>query len=230
MDLSNFIPEDYIPAIITASVALIAAVSAQLLNSRLTHNREMKSYLREVYENFVYEFFIDILIYADIVSMPRREHDTKRDVDINKVMDNMFRKIHYGNKQLKSLHLEYKSLKYMEDFRGDSEHITIMKTCYFFSLYSKEIFKKMGIKLAPNVEDKLIQAIKTFASLHIYSEAREYEQALNTMTSLRMFHLPTLERYSLKYFAKLVIENNQSVIEKFIEELDDDIREFLEEK
>jgi hypothetical protein len=227
LNLSDYIPESYIPATITASVAIIAAVGAQLLNNYLTHRRENKKYLKEVYEKFISEFFTDVITYAHISSLPRRAHDTKGEVEISSVLDDMFNKVHYGNKHLQSLHLQYKTLNYMEDFRGDAEVITHLKICYFFLLYCKEIFKKIGFKLEPNVKGQLLFDIRLFSYLYIYSETRDYDEARNNMTSIRMLHLSILEKYSLRYLHKLVTGFNTEENEKFLKEVDKKIQEAL---
>lgn len=68
MNLNDFIPESYIPAIITSSVALTAAILAQFLNNWLTYRRENKKYKKEIYEKFISEYLMDILAYPSEVT------------------------------------------------------------------------------------------------------------------------------------------------------------------
>ncbi|PGZ95180.1 hypothetical protein COE51_21365 [Bacillus pseudomycoides] len=216
--------ETYIPAIITASVALIAAVAAQFLNNWLTYRREEKKYLKEVYENFISEFFIDILTFVHIETLPRKGHDAKGEIDISTVIDNMFKKVHYGNEHLQSLHLEYKTLLYMEDFRGDTEKIAQLKICYYFLLYSKNIFQELDFKLESNVEFQLLHNTKILAYLYVYSEERDYEEAINKVVNIRMIARDALDQYSLVDFDTLVNETSNEKREEFLKEIDKKIQ------
>ncbi|RPK08295.1 hypothetical protein [Priestia endophytica] len=69
--------ETYIPAIITASVALIAAIGVQFLNNRLTYKREEKKYLRECYQNLFGPIYSKLwsLIHIEITSHYRPEYE-----------------------------------------------------------------------------------------------------------------------------------------------------------
>lgn len=219
--------ETYIPAIITASVALLAAISAQILNNWLTYRRENKKYLKEVYEKFLSEYFIDILTYARISTQPRKEHDTNGDVNISAIIAEMFKKSHYGDKHIQSLNLEYNTLYYMEDLKGDSKEITQLKICYYFLLYSKKILKQIHFNLEPIVKHQLTHSIKVFSYLYICSTMRDYEEAVINATNIRMFNLDILEKYSLRYFKSLMNTYDIKAKETFLKEVDETINEFL---
>lgn len=223
MNLAN-----YIPAIITASVALIVGVGAQFLNSWLTGRREKKKYLREIYENFISEFFVDILAHLNVSTQPRPDHDVKKDVNISTVIDEMFKKVHYGDKNLQSLSLERKTSKYLDDYKGGTEEILQIKICYFFLLYSQRIFKKINFKLDLGVKFQLEHSIKEYAYWYIYSEARDYEEGKNKLkdlTGLAMCKKQVLEQYSKRSFRKLIACDDLGKWEKFLTEVDEKIQQ-----
>ncbi|GLY12677.1 hypothetical protein [Pseudobacillus badius] len=227
MNLSNYIPETYIPATITASVALIAAVGAQFVNNWLTHRRENKKYLRAVYEEFISEFFADVITYAYASSSSGKGYNIKEEVDISSVLNNMFKKVHYGDKDLQSLHLEYKTWKYMDDVRADTEVIIQLKICYFFLLYCRKVFKKIGFDLKSDATHALFYNIKLFAYLYICSESRDYEKAVNSMNTITMFKVSILENYSLRYLHKLVMSLEPEKSEKFLNEVDEKLENYV---
>ncbi|MGG2061662.1 hypothetical protein [Priestia megaterium] len=219
---------NYIPAIITASVALIVGVGAQFLNNWLTGRREKKKYLREVYENFISEFFVDILAHLNVSNQPRPDHDVKKDVNISTVIDEMFKKVHYGDRNLQSLSLERKTSKYLDDYKGDTEEILQIKICYFFLLYSQRIFKKIKFKLDLGVKFQLEHSIKEYAYWYICSEVKTYEEAKNKLkhlTSLSMSKKQILEQYSKRYFRKLIARDDLCEWKRFLTEVDEKMQQ-----
>ncbi|MFU7590089.1 hypothetical protein ACMX9J_14285 [Priestia sp. RMT2NF4] len=228
MNLKDYIPEAYIPAIITASVALIVGVGAQFLNSWLTARRENKKYRREIYEEFISEFFVDILTYVSVKTQPRSDHDVKLDVkDISTTVENMFKKIHYGDRHLQSLNLAHKTSSHLEDFKGDSQETLQIKIFYFFLIYSKKIFKKTSFKLDKSVKFQLDHSIREYAYWYIYAETRDFHEAPNKLKSLTMCSEQILQRYSLKYFRKLIIGDDLQANEQFLKKIDKKIEKGL---
>ena len=204
----------YIPAIITASVALITAIGAQFLNNWLTYKRENKKYLKEVYEKFISEYFIDVLRYPRVITRIISENEIKKELNLSEVIDAMFQKVHYGDKHLQSLNLEYKTIKYSEEPLEGIEEVLQFKICYYFLQYSNEIFKKIGFKLEYNVEVQLIQTIKEYAFLYICSTLQSYEEAKNKLIGMNRLHWNLLEEHSLKDFKRKMPEQILEEIDK----------------
>lgn len=223
MNISDYIPTSYIPAIITASVALIAAVLAQVLNNWLTYKRENKNYLKEVYGNFISKFFADIITFVHVNSTPGRGHETKGEVDISAVLEEMFKVVHYGDRHIQALHLEYNTWRYMEDNKGDSEAILQLKICYHFLLYSKTIFNKIDFPLELTTIHTLNYSIKAYGYLYICSEIKGFEEAVNDLTSIEMFGLGSLSNLSIWQIHELVTSDNLEIQEQFIKEVDREI-------
>ena len=104
----------YIPAIITASVALIAAVSAQFLNSYLTYRRERKTYLREVYNNIYSKNLVLLMQYFNVKFDYRAIQDTKADVDVEEILQKVI-----NNLDEKSEYLSPKFLFLLEKIKRE---------------------------------------------------------------------------------------------------------------
>lgn len=223
MNISDYIPASYIPAIITASVALIAAVLAQVLNNWLTHRRESKKYLKEVYGNFISKFFADIITYAYVNATPGKGHETKGEVDISAVLEEMFKLIHYGDKHLQALHLEYNTWRYMEDNKGDMKEIIQFKICYYFLLYSKEILGKINFPLEATIYHTLNHSIKEFGYLYVCANLKGINETINDITSIRFFGLVSLKNLSLKQIHEVVTSDNFEIQEQLIKEIDEEI-------
>lgn len=194
----------------------MAAILAQVLNNWLTYQRENKKYLKEVYGNFISKFFADIISYAVLNSTPARGLESKGEVKISAVIEEMFKVVHYGNEHIQALHLEYNNWRYMEDNKGDSETILQMKICYHFLLYSKEIFKKIDFPLETATYHRLDYSIKVYGYLYVCAEVKGFEEALNNLTSIGMFQMDIINNLSLKEINEVVTCKNFEVQEKFI--------------
>ncbi|MED4634998.1 hypothetical protein P9443_19180 [Peribacillus frigoritolerans] len=223
MNLSEFIPDEYIPAIITASVALLAAIGAQFLNSWLTYRRENKKYKKEVYEKFISEHLMDILAYPRALTRVMSEKDIKKEVNISIIIDDMFKKVHYGDERLQSAFLNYKTIKYYtENNWAEIEKSSQFRILYYFLLYSNEIFEKIGFKLDTDVKSQLKSTIKEYAFLYIYTEKLGYEEAKNKLIGINRMYSKVLENFPLKDFEKK--EHPQ-----IIQELDEAWDTFMED-
>lgn len=198
--------ENYIPAIITASVALIVGIGAQFLNSWLTYRRENKKYYMEVYENFISVYFFDVLLYVDTHTNPRISHNGELKIDIANTLDEMMSNIHYGNNILQSLHLDKKTLKHFYDPAGDFKEKNEIKTCFYFLLYAKTIFRKIGLKLMPDVKYRLEYNIRMYGYWYLDSEQNGYDKELVNMCELHMTKLAALKYFSIRSIKKLVDE------------------------
>ncbi|MEI2467404.1 hypothetical protein, partial [Niallia taxi] len=115
MNITDFIPENYLPAIITSSTALIVAFIGQIYNNHLTIKRENKKYKKEVYEELISEHFIDFLAYPAAVARLIDDELIEREINISEKLNDMFSKIHYGDSKLQSIYLSYSTLGYMTE-------------------------------------------------------------------------------------------------------------------
>ncbi|MGG3662535.1 hypothetical protein [Bacillus gobiensis] len=217
--------EEYIPAIITASVALIAAVGAQFLNNFLTYKRENKKYLREVYEKFISEYFMDVLLYIDVETDPRKGHDIEEQIDINKVINSMMNKMHYADRNLQGVYFDFKTRNHFYDPKGDIKEILGIKICYYFLAYSNFIMKKLKIKFDKGLKFRLNYNLKAYGYWHLLSELYGYENRLTNedMTALHMTKKFVLEEFSLKKIDSLI--NHHHKMEKKAKEFLIKVRE-----
>ncbi|MGG3572849.1 hypothetical protein ABES80_10240 [Bacillus gobiensis] len=116
--------KEYIPAIITASVALIAAVGAQFLNNYFTHRRENKNYLKEVYDNIYSKNLVLIMQYFNVKFTYKGYHDRKDGIDVEeilqKVINNLEEKTEYLSPKNLFLLEKIKREEYMYDGFGNT--------------------------------------------------------------------------------------------------------------
>lgn len=220
MNITDFIPENYLPAIITSSTALIVAFIGQIYNNHLTIKRENKKYKKEVYEELISEHFIDFLAYPAAVARLIDDEVIEREINISEKLNDMFSKIHYGDSRLQSIYLSYSTLGYMTENHTYNNELKSMqfRICYSFLLYSKKIFKQINFKLENTVKHTLIQTIKEYAVLSIYSKEKSYEEAKNMLISIKRFHLQTLTDISLKDLEKLTNSEIINILDRELEE------------
>lgn len=214
----------YIPAIITASVAFIVGVGAQFLSNWLTSRREKKKYYREVYENFISKFLMDVLLYFDTHTSPRKMHDVEQEINISNVISNMEAIIHYGNNKLQSSFLEYKTRNHFYDPVGNLKERVELKICFYFLIYTVHVFKKIDFKLSYRMEGHLINNIKGYGYWIIDSEVNGYDKDLQSMYTLGMVNPNALVSISIRSIIKYV-ENDDDTrrklfLDKIAEELD----------
>ncbi|MFY0800925.1 hypothetical protein [Peribacillus frigoritolerans] len=131
--------EAYIPAIITASVALIAAVGAQFLNSWLTQKRDEKKYLKECYQNLFGPIYSRLwqLVQIDIGDN-NPQSKTGHDEEWNKIFQ-MFDE----NKKYASAELIETFFEINPTYRYDDERI---RFALFFFRELDLIMDSLGMK------------------------------------------------------------------------------------
>ncbi|WP_050615400.1 hypothetical protein [Bacillus testis] len=228
MYLKDIIPETYIPAIITSSVALTAAIIAQFLNNWLIYKREKKKYKQEIFEKFISEHLIDVLRYPSAVTRLIDDKSIDKEIDISKNLDEMFKKIHYGDKRLQSAFLSYKTFAYMDDVNPSNykslEKYLQYKICYYFLLYCKYIFKEINFKLEKSMENTITHATKEYALLFIYTRERDYNEAKDMLISINRFHLNSLSYIPLERLEKF---SNEQILE-IILKVDNELKNYLD--
>ncbi|WP_117017098.1 hypothetical protein [Aeribacillus pallidus] len=148
--------EAYIPAIITASVALIAATGAQILNHILSINRSKKERNDEIYQEFIFPFLSEVLLYYSTETSFRKDHDVEKEVDIDSLLSRISEKASYGNMKLLSCYYNIIKSDYFFDARGYSKERETLRFMFWYLDYVRGIISKKN----PIDEDVLTEVKK----------------------------------------------------------------------
>ncbi|ARF16718.1 hypothetical protein [Sporosarcina ureae] len=227
MNIEEYIPNEYIPAIITASVALLAAVLSQVINNFLTYKRENKKYLNEIYGDFISRYFSEVIAYGYAISTPGKEHNLKTKGDISETINGIFQSIHYGDKYLQANQFEYSTWKYLEDHKGDAEEILQFKVCYNFLVYSKNVFNKIDFSLENSMLNTLNYSIKKFGYLYICAELEGKEEAIDKITSIEFFNINVLNEISCKKINRMILRDDYEHQKRFINRINTEIEKHI---
>ncbi|RAU91039.1 hypothetical protein [Paenibacillus sp. YN15] len=130
---------NYIPAIITASVALIAAVGTQFISHFLTAKREKDKENKSIYQEFITPFLSDVLFYFSTETDWRKEHDVERTIDRDQVVQQIAEKISFGDSNLINAIFDYTSSITFFDGRGESKNTSVLIVFFWYLNYSFHI-------------------------------------------------------------------------------------------
>ncbi|EID42874.1 hypothetical protein [Parageobacillus thermoglucosidasius] len=153
--------EAYIPAIITASVALIAATGAQILAHILSNKRSKNEKKDKVYQEFIYPFLPYVLLYYNTETNFRKGHDVEKEVDIERLLDRISEKVSYGNMKLLSCYYNIIKFDHFFDGRGYSKEINILRFMFWYLDYAISILSKKK-----PIEQELILEVKKVQRLY----------------------------------------------------------------
>lgn len=172
--------EDYIPAIITASVALIVAVGAQFLSHWLTKSRERELNNDIIYQEFIYPFLPEVLLYYDTETNFRKGHDVEKEVDIEQLLKRISQNVSFGNMRLLSAYYDIKKREHFFDGRGFGKERNTLKFMFWYLDYTLEILDRKNSKI-----EGLISEIKRIQKLYglwvLMAEESELPEATNLM-------------------------------------------------
>ncbi|MEC3884596.1 hypothetical protein VKA52_12755 [Halobacillus sp. HZG1] len=193
----------YIPAIITASVALLAAIGAQFLSHFLNSKREKNKEKSEVYQEFIYPFLPEVLLYYHTETNFRKGHDVEKEVSLNSLLEKISLKVSYGNMKLLTYYYEARKYEYFFDGRGWSKERNLLRFLFWFLDYSANILK--GMK--PREEEMYKEVIKTQKLYGIWvlvSEELEFDNSIEFMKYDFLLSDQFLKEINLKRLKKLV--------------------------
>lgn len=216
----------YIPAIITASIALLAAILAQSLNNYFTIRRENQKYYREIYEKLISKRMHKFLEYSYLYNSPfDDEYLVKKDLSV--IILDMEDSLHYLNGELQMLHSYYKINRYLDDANENIEKELQFQIAFFYIRYSMEIFRKSKIKIDDRYKALLTEAARRYAFLCISTRIENYEIARNNLISLNRFSLHLLSEYSLDYYEKAMTHIDSPTSEMLMNRVNLEISEFI---
>lgn len=194
----------YIPAIITASVALIAATAAQFLSHLFHAKRERKNRENDIYQEFIYPFIPEVLLYYD-TSTYRKGHDIETEVVLENLLERISQKVSYGNMKLLLYSYETKKWDYLFDGRGWSKNRNMLKFIFWYLDYSVEILKNKK-PVEETLLSEIIQVQKYYGIWALVSEEIDYDLSVRFMSSDYLFQ-KVVENIEMKGLRHLVDSN-----------------------
>jgi hypothetical protein len=166
--------------ILTLFTAFFGAAVAQFLSHFLTLNREKKKEAKSVYQEFVYPFINDVLLFVETETHFRKNSDVEKEIDGEKLLQEISNKIKFGNtKLLESIH-NYNLSATFFDGKGYAKDVNKLKVFFWFLDYSFEKIK--GFEGFDNQMLMKIQKIQKWYGIWILlAEIYGYHSSINIL-------------------------------------------------
>ncbi len=216
--------EAYIPAIITASVALLAAVGAQYLSHHFNNQRENKKRQDEIYQEFIYPFVSDVLFFYETSTAFREDHIDQK-VDVNKLLNNISEKVSYGNMRLLSSYYEINKMNYYADYRGWSKESNTLVFLFWYLDYVIEILQQKNPK-KDSMYKNIIRTQKLYAIWYLVADEIGYPLSIEFMKYDFYLYENFLPEIEIKVLRDLVNSNRVNYRQRRFNFLKMVIREF----
>lgn len=209
-----------VPAIITASVALIAAVSAQFLSHCLNDLREKRKRMNDIYQEFIYPFIPEVLLYCNTETNLKKGHDVEKEVDLNDLLKRISGKVSYGNIKLLSCYYQIKKTDHFFDGRGGSKERNMLRFMFWYLDYAVEILEQKK-PAEEKILSEIVQVQKLYGIWVLVAEEIEFDLSIEFMKYdfyLSKYFISQIEMSSLR---NLVANEKSSnyIKAKFLKEI-----------
>lgn len=215
-------PVEYIPAIITASVALIAAVLAQLLNNLLTVRRDKVSYYKSIHKELISKYLSSLLKNAYLYKRPFEETNLPFS-SLQDTIIEMEKDLQHFNSTLQVNYSYYSVNRFLDGANRNVEMRLEFEIAFYFILYAKEVFKRAKIKTDDDFLTQLDHIANRYAYLAIGTEIQGYATTKDNLISLNQFFLNTLDDYPLDYYEDIIRDyygyNGEALVTKVNSEI-----------
>lgn len=202
----------FIPAIITATVAFIAAVVAQWLSHFFSRKRESVKDYKEINQELIFPSLNDIILFIETEIHYRKGHDVEITINTEQLIESIQSKISYGNSDLiNSIYRYRNSISYF-DGRGEAENMSIFEVFFSFLDYAYEVMKKS------NYSDSYLLNIirknqKLYGMSFILTDLVGKEQAIYILSHKWLWSSNFLEKVSIGNIKKIIENYNDSTID-----------------
>ena len=200
-----------VPAIITATVAFIAAIIAQFLSHHFTRKREEVKEYKQVNQELIFPNLNDVIIFIETETNFRKGHDVEETVDPNKIIKEFQSKISYGNTSLiTALHRYRNSIAYF-DGRGEAQNMRTFEVFFTYLGYAEESLKKSHFD-----DDYLLKLIKDNQKIYgisfLLADLIGKEGTFKLLSHRWLWSYDFLDRISISLLEELITNyNNNSV-------------------
>lgn len=196
--------EAYIPAIITASVALLAATGAQFLSHYLNIKREKKKNENEIYQEFIYPFLPEVLLYYDTETNFRKGHDVEQEVNLQDLLIRISQKVSYGNLKLLSAFYQIKKTDHFFDGRGYSKERNILRFMFWYLNYAIEILKEKQKKEKSDLLLEVERVQKLYGLWILLAEEMDFPLATELMKYDFYFYQSFLQEIDVDILREII--------------------------
>ncbi|WP_025783340.1 hypothetical protein [Sporosarcina sp. D27] len=216
----------YIPAIITASVAFLAAIIAQVVNNYFVISRDNKNYHKQIHSNLISNYLANILRNIYLYNKP---FDEKNNIfpDLHNTILLMEKDLKYFNPKLQSRYSIYTVNRFLSDANSNIEKRLEFEIAFYFLQYAKEIFIKSNIQTEEDFIEMLNYAAKNFAYLAICTELEGYNIAKNNLISINQFSIDVLEVYTIEELSNIMNDYENQLAEILILQVENEIKSVL---
>ncbi|WP_416434088.1 hypothetical protein [Priestia megaterium] len=161
--------------------AFVGAIVAQLLSHWYSLKREKRKEAKEIYQNFIYPNLTDVILLHKTETDFRKGHDVENFVNRELLMENISANIGYGDENLITAILKYRSANTFFDGQGHQKDAKTLNVLFWFLDYSIAILKKIKIDREELMEElKLSQ--KYYGIWCILTEIYGFEDAIQILS------------------------------------------------
>lgn len=148
-------------AIFSATIAFLAAMTAQWLSHRFAIKRETTKYNNEVIQEFVIPNLNEVLLYIETETAFRKQHDVEVELLPEKIIENIKHSIKYADEYIINSLFDYENSITYFDGRGERTNIEISRAFYLFLDYSLAALQKSSFENEYLI-DKISRGLKLY--------------------------------------------------------------------
>ncbi|RAS75226.1 hypothetical protein [Priestia endophytica] len=200
--------------------AFVGAVIAQVLSHWFSVRREKSKSNKEIYQEFVYPFLTEVILFYETETDFRRGHDVEKEIPISGVIEKMSKKISYGNTKLMSAFHSYKSSSYFFDGRGYGQERELIKLLFWYLDCVVNVLNKL-----PKKDKETIHKVKDIQKHYgiwylVFEKLDSYEDAVKFMQ--------LKDSFPKCYMKNLSIDDLHWIIDSNPKDFHERVQEFLE--
>lgn len=180
-------------------------MGAQLLSHYLQSKRIKKEKYTLIYQELVFPFLPEVLIYYETQTDFRKGHDVIKNVNVEELINSIRKKIQFGNIKLLIQYNELIKANYFYDARGDMKEINTLK--FFYEYLSDVVLILKRMKKDDNLTKSVELTLKKYGIWILVSGEIGYEDATNLMTYDFLINSNFYEEIPKKSLDSLVAES-----------------------
>lgn len=198
-------------AILSATIAFIAAMVAQGVSHRFTLKREKKKYNKEILQEFILPYFSDVILYIETETAFRKGHDVEAGIQPDKIIKSLSEKVSYANKDVLTALIEYRNSITYFDGRGEAKNLAVLRVFYLFLDYSKEVLRESEFA-DQNLFEKIEKNMKLYGLSYILTDSIGWENTVNVLIYKWVWGHNFYDKVQLHILKEVVNEKNIEVI------------------
>lgn len=196
--------EEYIPAIITASLALLAAVLAQLLGHWLNKRRKDIQFNKEIYQFLIAPNLSEVILYYETERNFKKNHDVEKTIEIEYILDNIYNQVQYADTQLLQCFFNLDSSNHFYSARGEEKERAQLYLLLWYMEYARKVIKNLPKGKNKEMINKVEEYEKLYGIWYILSDMVGYKLSKDFMSYDFYYSSFVKEHVKLDELIKLV--------------------------